>query len=105
MRSILSKKHALLLFICAFTVRALVMFFYIQPYGFYRQPDTIDYHNCAVGMAAGNGMFRPDTQEPIFWRTPGYPPYLAFFYKMSGIKSFEFNRNWYAQCIALWIQI
>lgn len=105
MRSILSKKQALVLFICAFAVRALVMFFFIQPNGYYRQPDSMDYHNCTVGIALGNGMFRIDMDEPIFWRTPGYPPYLAAFYKMCGMHSVQFDNNWYAQCMALWIQI
>lgn len=105
MQSALSKKHALLLFICAFTVRALVMFFFIQPNNYYKQPDSPDYHNCALGIVLGTGMHRIDRPEPIFWRTPGYPPYLAFFYKMCGIRNLEFDGNSYAQCASIWIQI
>ncbi len=50
-------------------------------------------------------MHRIDTHEPIFWRTPGYPPFLALFYRYYGISHFAFDKNWYAQCASLWVQI
>ncbi len=100
----LSFKYAGTLYCTAFFIRALVMIFIIQPNGFFKQADSMDYHNCAVSIAAGNGMHRIDTQEPIFWRTPGYPPYLAFFYRMCGIKSPRFEDNTTAQKASLWVQ-
>lgn len=101
----LTFKYASALYGCAFLVRALVMIFLIQPHGFYKQADSMDYHNCALSIATGNGMYRIDTKEPIFWRTPGYPPYLAFFYYMCGLKSPRFEDNTTAQTISLWVQI
>lgn len=105
MSTVFSSRTALLLFVTAFTIRACIMFFAIQPGGFYKQPDSIDYHNCAMSIATGHGMHRIDTREPIFWRTPGYPPFLALFYRMLGIKDYSFDTNSYAQCTALWVQI
>ena len=101
----LSLRNAITLFGCAFLVRALVMAFFIQPNEFYKQADSFDYHNSAMSMACGHGMHRLDTNEPIFWRTPGYPPYLAFFYRLFGISSYEFDTNGPAQQAALWFQI
>ncbi len=101
----LNAKHATALFLCAFFIRALVMFFYVQPNEYYKQPDSVDYHNCALSIATGNGMNRLDSKEPIFWRTPGYPPFIAFFYWLIGLKSVHFSDNWYAQSIVIWIQI
>lgn len=105
MNTVLSAKQATLLLSISFLIRATVMFFVIQPYNFYKQADSTDYHNCAMSIATGYGMHRPDTHEPIFWRTPGYPVLLAFFYSMLGITSWEFDKNKTAQCLALWIQI
>ena len=104
MTTTLSFKHAGALFGIAFLVRAVILFFLIQPNGFYKQADSVDYHNCAVSIAIGNGMHRIDTNEPIFWRTPGYPPYLAFFYNLCGITSARFEDNAFAQKLSLWVQ-
>lgn len=101
----LSFKQAGALYCAAFLVRAAAMIFLIQPHGFFKQADSTDYHNCAVSIAVGNGMHRIDTQEPIFWRTPGYPPYLAFFYKLCGMRSPRFEDNTTAQTISIWMQI
>ena len=105
MAAILSFNQGTALYGISFIIRALVMFFLVQPNGFYRQADSVDYHNCAVNIAAGNGMHRIDTQDPIFWRTPGYPPYLAFFYNLCGLKSWRFEDNTDAHMLALWMQI
>ncbi len=101
----LSFKQAGALYCAAFLVRAAVMIFLIQPNSFYKQADSVDYHNCAVSLACGNGMHRIDTQDPIFWRTPGYPPYLAFFYRLFGMTSYEFDKNKPAQQASIWFQI
>ena len=94
-----------MLTLTAFLVRAICMLFLIQPHGFYKQADSGDYHNSAMSIATGHGMHRPDTHEPIFWRTPGYPPYLALFYKLCGIKGWQFEKNSVAQCSSIWLQI
>lgn len=105
MNSPLSAKHAASLFLGALLIRACVMLFVIQPHGYYKQADSSDYHNCSLSIATGHGMHRIDTKEPIFWRTPGYPPFLALFYYLFGIQSWEFDKNSLAQCTALWMQI
>ncbi len=105
MAASLSFKQASILYSTAFIVRALVMFFLIQPHAFYKQADSVDYHNCAVSVAAGNGMHRLDNNEPIFWRTPGYPPYLAFFYHFCEMSSWRFEDNTPAQILSIWVQI
>lgn len=105
MKQIIERSHLGTLFCAAFFVRAIVMALVIQPHGFYKQADSMDYHNCAVMLATGNGMFRPDIKEPIFWRTPGYPPYLALFYQIFGITHPGFDQNRPAQLAALWLQI
>ncbi len=101
----LSNKQYIALFSIAFFLRALLFLFLIQPNGFYKQADSMDYHNSALSIATGNGMHRIDTKEPIFWRTPGYPPYLAFFYNLCGLKSARFEDNATAQKYSIWLQI
>ena len=98
-------KHFVLLFFISFLLRAAVFLFFIQPHGYYKQPDSVDYHTSAASIAYGVGMHRPDNGEPIFWRTPGYPLYLAFFYTLFGLKSFDFKANAPAQSTSIWIQI
>lgn len=105
MKSALFLRYTGTLFLAAFLVRAIVMALIIQPNGYFKQADSADYHNCALSVATGNGMHRIDTHEPIFWRTPGYPPYLAFFYNLFGLKNSGFEQNRSAQLTALWIQI
>lgn len=105
MHTPLSYRHAALLFFVSLLIRGAVLFFAIIPHGFYKQADSNDYHNCALSIAMGHGMYRADTHEPIFWRTPGYPPFLAFFYRYFGIQHYTFDTNSTAQCAALWFQI
>ncbi len=101
----ISFKTSILLFSSSFIIRALVMMFLIGPNGYYKQADSMDYHNCALGMALGSGMHRIDSKEPIFWRTPGYPLYLAKFYNWYGIQNFSFDSNKAAQQASIWFQI
>jgi len=100
-----TKKNLLVLFFVSFAIRAITFHFFIAPYQRYRQADSIDYHNCAVSLHVGTGMHRADTLRPIFWRTPGYPAYLSFFYNLVGIESNAFSGAAVAQIIALWLQI
>lgn len=89
----------------AFIIRAAVMIFFIEPRTFYKQADSFDYNHCAVAIAAGNGMRRLQNNEPIFWRTPGYPLYLVPFYSLYGVKSLAFEANQAAHHAALWFQL
>jgi len=100
-----SYKHYITLFIAAFLIRAFVFVLYIQHNERYFQPDSMDYHNCTIGMVVGTGMHRPDTKEPIFWRTPGYPLYLSPFYKLFGISGTKICDNCATILTALWVQI
>lgn len=101
----LTKKQGFALFAAAFVVRAIVMAFIIQPNEFYKQADSNDYHVSGVTISSGNGMMHPQTGEPLFWRTPGYPLYLACFYWLCGYHGYEFSANRSAQCAAIWVQI
>lgn len=100
-----TNKKLLILFLVTLCVRALTFQFYVQHNERYNQPDSRDYHNCAVCIAYGTGMHRPDTQEPIFWRTPGYPYYLAHFYTHFGLRGGDFTPNQAAQKASIWFQI
>ena len=73
-------QHFILFIIAAFCIRAFVFYAYIQYEERYCQPDSIDYHICALCLSHGYGMSRPDNHQPIFWRTPGYPLFLMPFY-------------------------
>jgi 4-amino-4-deoxy-L-arabinose transferase-like glycosyltransferase len=101
----LSKKQASLLFITAFLVRIAVFWWYVQHDTRYQQPDSMDYHNCTLGIILGTGMHRADTMEPIFWRTPGYPVYLAPFYYLWRGTDTGFNDWTTAHHAAIFVQI
>ncbi len=98
-------RKLLLLFVAAFIVRAIPFYSYIQHKERYRQADAMDYHVCALGLYYGVGLRRLDNKWPTFWRTPGYPLYLAAFYKLYGVQKPQFNENILAQKAALWVQI
>ncbi len=100
-----TRKNLIILFFVTLFIRALTFQLYVQHEERYKQPDSTDYHNCALCIALGSGMHRPDTHEAIFWRTPGYPYYLSYFYKMYGIHSGDFTPNKPAQLTSIWIQI
>lgn len=103
--TVFSWKSLLSLFVVALLVRLAVFGLYVQDHERYHQADSMDYHNCALGIGLGLGMARADTLEPIFWRTPGYPWYLSFFYRLYGISSALFADNAPAQKAALYVQI
>ncbi|MCK5632182.1 hypothetical protein KAH94_00365 [bacterium] len=100
-----NRKNLCILFFAAFLVRAATFQFYVQYNQRYKQPDSMDYHNCAISMTMGTGMHRPDNLQPIFWRTPGYPTFIHFFYKLFRIKSTKFAPNSAAHKAILWTQI
>ncbi len=100
-----TKTHLFILFIAAFLIRAMTMYFVVQPNKYYNQPDTPSYHTGALCLAYGNGMSTPGNNKPIFWRTPGYPLYLAFFYNWYGLQGVNLEDNKQAVLAALWVQI
>ncbi len=100
-----TKQQLFYIFIATFAIRALVFHFYIQHAERYRQADTMDYHNCAIGFVHGTGMHRADNLKPIFWRTPGYPILLGTMYKLCGMQTSHFDKNHGAQKLFLWLQI
>ena len=100
-----NRKNLIVLFIVSFLVRAITFQLYVQHNERYKQPDTMDYHNCSISLALGTGMHRADTLKPIFWRTPGYPIFLSYFYELFGVKSTKFKPNKPAQIASLWTQI
>jgi hypothetical protein len=97
--------HYLLLFSAAFLLRAFTFAFIICPGERYIQADSMDYHNCATLIAYANSFTNPGTQEPIFWRTPGYPALLAPFYKWLGAPTSNLEPHRTAHQWILWIQI
>ena len=104
-----SYTHLFVLFSTTLAVRALFFYsFMLQTTGdhiHYRQADSNDYHLGALCIALGNGMSTPGNNQPMFWRTLGYPAYLSWFYTFHGIRSGDFNDNHAAQQMALWIQL
>lgn len=106
-----TKKQFLILFTVTFILRAVLFISFMQhqhpndSHVRYNQPDSPDYHAGALCIALGNGMSTIGTNQPIFWRTPGYPLYLAAFYKWFGVTRTDFNANQAAQRAALWVQI
>jgi hypothetical protein len=96
--------HYFLLFFTALCIRSATFYFYVQHNERYRQADSVDYHVCGLCVAHGLGMQRPDGRH-IFWRTPGYPCYLAPFFKYFGQPTFDFAANERAHKLSLWFQI
>jgi hypothetical protein len=97
--------HYFLLVIAAFALRYLCFYSYVQHEERYCQADSPDYYICSLCLKYGHGMYRPDQKKPIFWRTPGYPWFLHFFYKQWGSASSDFKHNERAHKNALLLQI
>lgn len=100
-----TRTHLSLVFIVALLLRLGTFFLYVQHDERYKQPDSFDYHICAVCLKVGNGMTRFDNNEAIFWRTPGYPFYLSLFYRWYDIKTSNFSDNSQPQKAAILVQI
>lgn len=94
-----------LLFFVALLVRVCAFFFYVQHEERYHQADSMDYHNGAFCLSYCGQMSRPDNHEPFFWRTPGYPLYLAFFYHASLAQGTSFKAYASEQKRAIWWQL
>lgn len=102
---LVSKKHLFFMIVAAVLIRAFCFYTYVRHEERYKQADSGDYHVAALCINYGYGMHRPDTQEPIFWRTPGYPAYLLPFYKYFGITDTNFSGAARAQQASIWTQI
>ena len=100
-----NKKNLIILFLITFTIRLAVFLYFIHPNEYYKQPDSGDYHHCALALTLGKGMHRIDNNRPMFWRTPGYPLFLSIFYKIFGINSADFSKNKPAQTTAIIFQM
>jgi len=100
-----NKTNLTILFVASLAIRLAVFLFFILPNQYYKQADSKDYHHCALALGLGRGMRRVDNNRPMFWRTPGYPLFLSFFYKAFGIKNVDFTKNWPAQTAAIIFQI
>ncbi len=99
-----SFKTFLMFFIAAFLVRAGIFYFYIQHQERYCQPDTQGYTVPALALYHGLGMSTPNG-SPVFWRTPGYPIFLAPFFSLTHNTSWAFEHHESAYKAALWVQI
>jgi hypothetical protein len=71
------------LFIFSFLIRAVVYQVYVRHDQRYWQVDSATYQRVATSIAADNGISLPNGQ-PNFYRLPGYPVFIAFFYKLWG---------------------
>lgn len=74
------------LFLFSFLIRAIVFIGYLSKEQNYWQVDSNTYHVVANQIAAGNGVTTPDG-KPCFYRLPGYPIFLAIYYKIFGANS------------------
>lgn len=91
--------------VIAFCIRAAVLHWYVAPGHYYIQPDSNDYHASAMSIVLNGSMTYIQTGQPIFWRTPGYPLFLAPWYWWYGISSYSLRANDNAQQAALWVQV
>ncbi len=101
----ITQQQLFILFFTAFLLRSFVFYSYLSTGERYKQPDSLDYHSAALTIKYGFGMSRPDTGEPQFWRTPGYPIYLLPFYKIFKQNGFQFSDAQTAQKASIWVQI
>lgn len=102
-----SLKNLFFLFFITFLIRSAVFYFYVQNEERFWQADSLDYHQGALCINLGYGMTVPTAQgeKPIFWRTPGYPWYLSFFYQLFPGQGTEISNNSAAIKASIWIQI
>lgn len=73
------------LFIFSFLIRAGVYHWYLEKDQNYWQVDSNTYDLVAQGLADGKGISLPDGKQN-FYRLPGYPIFIGFFYKIFGHK-------------------
>jgi len=82
------------LFFISLFIRASVYYGYLGNENRYWQVDSNTYHLVAQGFADGKGIASP-SGAPNFYRLPGYPIFIAVFYKLFGADPYK----------ALWGQV
>ena len=99
--------YAILFTVLSFIIKGSIFYFFIEPNKYFVQPDTSGYLTCAHQISSGNGMYI--NSQPVFLRSPGYPAYLAFFYRLFSEKKatpnkifMDYKKAWN---ISLWFQI
>jgi hypothetical protein len=87
----------------AFIVRMGVFTYYMQYDERYRQPDSVDYHLAAWSLSQGRGLHYLDGR-PMFWRTPGYPLLLSYFFNPAQ-RNPHFQLHTVAHRNIIWVQV
>lgn len=67
-------------------IRLVTFFFYLAQHKRYWQVDSRTYHLIAENIAHGAGFSL--NGAPAFYRLPGYPLFLSFFYRLFGFNPF-----------------
>ena len=91
------KRHATFLgalFFISLLIRGLVFTTYLSKDDNYWQIDSPHYHEVAKELAEGKGVSNADG-SPHFYRLPGYPYFLSFWYQIFGSQ----------KSTALWAQV
>lgn len=83
-----------ILFVLSLVIRVGVYHWYLSRDNRFWQVDSQTYHLVAQGIAQDKGISQPNG-TPNFYRLPGYPVFLAFFYKIWGDDPYY----------VLWVQI
>lgn len=81
-----NKNFLFFVFFLSVAVRALVFVGYLSKNENYWQVDSQTYHLVAQQVAQGNGISSADG-SPHFYRLPGYPLWLGFFYHLFGVDT------------------
>lgn len=89
-----NKSFLIYLFLFSFIIRAAVFIAYLSKSENFWQVDSNTYHEVATQIADGNGISTLQG-NPNFYRLPGYPVFLALYYKTFGAD----KKN------VLWLQI
>jgi 4-amino-4-deoxy-L-arabinose transferase-like glycosyltransferase len=75
-----------ILFFISVFIRTIVFFCYLSKEKKYWQVDSNTYHKIAVNISQGKGISIED-ENTNFYRLPGYPIFLAIYYKLFGIDT------------------
>lgn len=78
------RKFLIFIFILSVVVRIAVFIGYLSKHENYWQVDSQTYHLVAQQIAQGKGITSADG-TPHFYRLPGYPLWLGFFYSVFGV--------------------
>src|SRR3989339_25843 len=89
-----NKSFLICLFLFSFLIRVVVFIAYLSKNENFWQIDSNTYHEVATQIADGKGVSTLQG-APNFYRLPGYPIFLAIYYKTFGVD----KKN------VLWLQI